>query len=94
MIAMNHGSTSSDEPDDADERAAARSSQRARAVDDRERDRRQPDEHQDQRPLEQHAGRKRGPEDRRQHPADRAHRAAPLLRQIGARHRAHGRDAR
>ena len=64
MIATNHGSTSSSIQSNARPAAAARSSQRAErsAIDERER--RKPDDHQDQRTLEQDAGGERGPQDR------------------------------
>ena len=65
-----------------------------RAVDDRERNDRERDEHHDQRPLQQNARAERGPEDRRHCPAAKAGRRGPALAEIRSRHRPHRRDGR
>jgi hypothetical protein len=63
-----------------------------RTVNDREHDGREPDEHQDHRPLQQHAGGGHCPQDGRLGPADLRLRLT-LARQIDARHCPHRGDA-
>ena len=69
-IAENHGSTSSS-IQTTPVNGPQRQNPACRAVEDRQRDGGQPDEHQDQRPLDQHAGGHRRPQNRRQSPAGR-----------------------
>ena len=68
------------------------SSQRAERSTDDQRAGGQPDNHHDERPLEQHADGERAPEHPRQHPGDSRLEPLALIRKIGPRHRAHGGD--
>ena len=80
-----------DHPGEAHERSQ-RPEPAAGAVGNRQRQRGQADEQQDHRPFQQHTDAERGPQNRRQLPADFCFRLAAVA-EIDARHGAHGGDA-
>ena len=79
------------EPDNPDQRFE-RQQPAGGTIDHDQRDRRQPNDHHDERPLQQHTDGKRAPEHPRQYPCASRFEPLALIREIRPRHGTHGGD--